>query len=150
MQVYRIESHPVVHRSFLPSHPTHIQTHALTHTRTYTYTRTDVHTQALDPRLHPCRYQAELAKCSSVRLLDLSDVTKQVPLPAPAPGSTPPVFVLGGEDDNVVDVPAVQELASYYGVEPLVIPGLAHDCMLDTRWQVAASELRGWLESLPA
>ena len=34
----------------------------------------------------------------------LQDVNKQVPLPAPPP-NLPPVFVLGGRDDVVVDVP---------------------------------------------
>jgi len=34
----------------------------------------------------------------------------QVPLPAP-PGHCPPVFVLGGENDKVLDVKAYEELA---------------------------------------
>ena len=48
------------------------------------------------------RYQAELARCGPVRLIDLQDVNKQVPLPVPPP-HLPPVFVLGGKDDVVVD-----------------------------------------------
>jgi hypothetical protein len=47
------------------------------------------------------RYQAELAAGSPVRLLDLQDMTRQVPLPPPPPGSAPPRFVLGGDIDNV-------------------------------------------------
>jgi predicted esterase len=35
---------------------------------------------------------------------------KQVPLPAP-PAGHPPVFVLGGEDDKVLDVQSYTELA---------------------------------------
>ncbi|GBF98148.1 phosphoserine aminotransferase [Raphidocelis subcapitata] len=92
------------------------------------------------------RYQAELAAASPVRLLDLKDMTKQVPLPQPR--SAPPRFVLGGELDKVVDVEAVQELAAYCGVPPVVLPGLAHDCMLDARWRDAADALRGWLDGL--
>lgn len=45
-----------------------------------------------------------------MRLLDLRDMQKQVPLPPPPPGC-PPVFVLGGADDRVLDVPAYEELA---------------------------------------
>jgi len=90
------------------------------------------------------RYQKQLAACSPVRLIDLSDVNKQVPLPLP-PAHAPPAFVLGGEDDKVVDVQAVQELAEAYKVKPIILPKMAHDCMLDTRWEQAASELEKWL-----
>lgn len=93
------------------------------------------------------RFQKQLAACSPTRLLDLKDVNRQVPLAKPAKGSTPPVFVLGGEDDCVVDVEAVQELAAYYGVQPIVLPQLAHDSMLDTRWQEAAAALKDWLDN---
>lgn len=41
-----------------------------------------------------------------------------------------------------------QELAAYYGVPPVVLPNMAHDCMLDTRWQQAAGSLERWLEQL--
>lgn len=74
---------------------------------------------------------------------------RQVPL-APAPAGAPPAFVMGGADDNVVDVAAVNELARYFGVPPVVVPSLAHDCMLDTRWEAAAGELRRWLDGLTA
>jgi hypothetical protein len=74
-------------------------------------------------------------------------MNSQVPL-APAPASAPRAFVLGGEEDCVVDVEAVRELAAYYGVQPNVLPGMAHDCMLDTRWEQAAGALEGWLAEL--
>ncbi|KAI8467828.1 MAG: esterase-like protein [Monoraphidium minutum] len=90
------------------------------------------------------RYQAELAAGSPVRLLDLQDMTQQVPLPRPAEGAAPPRFVLGGEIDNVVDVEAVRELAAYCGTPPVVVPRLAHDCMLDARWRDAADALAAW------
>jgi len=93
------------------------------------------------------KYQAELATCSPVRLMDLQDVNKQVPLPAP-PANKPPVYVLGGADDVVVDIPAIEETAKYYGVQPVVVPGVAHDCMLDTRWKVVADKVEDWLATL--
>lgn len=71
-----------------------------------------------------------------------------MPLPRQAPGTAPPQFVLGGEIDKVVDVEAVEELAAYCGVKPVVVPGLAHDCMLDAKWRVVADALRGWLDTL--
>lgn len=48
----------------------------------------------------------------------------------------------------VVDEDAVEELAAYCVVKPLVVPGLAHDCMLDAKWHVVADALRGWLDGL--
>jgi hypothetical protein len=36
---------------------------------------------------------------------------------------------------------------SYYGVKPVVLPKMAHDVMLDTRWETAADSLRGWLDA---
>ncbi|KIZ05772.1 hypothetical protein MNEG_2183 [Monoraphidium neglectum] len=100
------------------------------------------------------RYQAQLAAGSPVRLLDLQDMNKQVPLPRPPPpanGAAPlPRFVLGGEGDNVVDIEAVQELAQYCGVQPVVVSGLAHDCMLDVRWEEAARQLRAWADAAAA
>lgn len=56
------------------------------------------------------RYQKLLAGCSPIRLLDLRDMQKQVPLPA-APAGHPPVFVLGAKNDKVLDDQACQELA---------------------------------------
>ncbi|GFH08920.1 putative thylakoid-associated phosphatase 38 [Haematococcus lacustris] len=76
------------------------------------------------------RHHAQLATCSPVRLMDLADVNKQVPLPPP-PSFAPPAFVLGGADDKVVDVEAIQELAASYGVEPIILPNMAHDVMLE-------------------
>lgn len=93
------------------------------------------------------RYQKQLAAASATRLIDLKDMNAQVPLPAP-PAHAPPAFVMGGEDDTVVDVQAVQELAAYYGVQPVVLKRMAHDVMLDTRWEEAAAQLESWLAKL--
>ncbi|KAL6747522.1 esterase-like protein [Haematococcus lacustris] len=93
------------------------------------------------------RHHAQLATCSPVRLMDLADVNKQVPLPPP-PSFAPPAFVLGGADDKVVDVEAIQELAASYGVEPIILPNMAHDVMLDTRWEQVAERLAAWLDTL--
>ena len=76
-----------------------------------------------------CRYQQLLAQCSPLRLIDLTDMQRNVPLPAP-PAHCPPAFVLGGATDCVVDVTAVLELAKHYSVEAVVLDNCAHDCML--------------------
>ena len=81
-----------------------------------------------------------------MRLLDLAALRKDVPLPPPPPESLPPAFVGGGSGDLVVDVPAVEETAAWLGVRPVVWLGVAHDCMLDTRWSDVAASLRSWLD----
>lgn len=76
--------------------------------------------------------------------------TKQVlPLPPlPAAAKRVPAFVGGGTTDLVVDWQAVQETAEWFGVEPQRWEDVAHDCMLDTRWETAAASLRSWLDRL--
>lgn len=72
-----------------------------------------------------------------------------LPLPAlPAAAKQVPAFVGGGTTDIVVDWPAVQETAAWFGVQPAQWQDMAHDCMLDTRWEEAAASLRRWLDDL--
>jgi pimeloyl-ACP methyl ester carboxylesterase len=54
---------------------------------------------------------------------------EEVPLPAP-PQRHPPAFVLGAEQDLLVDATAVRETADAYGVRPVLLQGCAHDVML--------------------
>jgi pimeloyl-ACP methyl ester carboxylesterase len=94
------------------------------------------------------RYQADLAAASPVRLLDLGSLNKVLPLPElPAAAAGLPAFVAGGENDLVVDPPAVVETAEYFGVKSTMWKDMAHDCMLDTRWKEAAESLRNWLDN---
>ena len=94
------------------------------------------------------RYQSALAEASPVRLLDLGKLNKVLPLPPlPAAAVGLPAFVGGGETDLVVDPPAIEESAAYFGVRPVMWANMAHDCMLDTRWKVAATSLREWLDA---
>eukprot|EP00878_Enallax_costatus_P004991 GHUV01005250.1.p1 GENE.GHUV01005250.1~~GHUV01005250.1.p1 ORF type:complete len:303 (+),score=88.88 GHUV01005250.1:117-1025(+) len=98
------------------------------------------------PQADAVRYQQQLAACSPIRLLDLRDMQKQVPLPA-APADHPPVLVLGAKNDKVLDDQACEELAQYYHTKPVLLPNMAHDVMLDTRWRDAADSLREWLDT---
>jgi hypothetical protein len=49
---------------------------------------------------------------------------------------------------SVVDAEGVRETAAFLGVEPVVLSGMYHDVMLGPRWQLAADEIAGWLDSL--
>ena len=41
---------------------------------------------------------------------------------------------------------AIEETAKYFKVQPIVMEGVAHDCMLDTRWEKVAEKLNSWLQ----
>lgn len=97
------------------------------------------------------RFQEKLAECSPVGLLNVRELPSELPLP-PLEKSIfagdevyKRVFVGGGLDDQVVDPPAVEELASYFDVKPKFWAGLAHDVMLDTKWKVVAEDLEKWI-----
>jgi pimeloyl-ACP methyl ester carboxylesterase len=84
-----------------------------------------------------------------MRLIDLQDVTRQVPIAPPPPGpARPPAFVLGGKFDTVVDVEGLEELAAAYGTTAVVVDGLAHDVMLDARWREVAAAVRAFADGL--
>ncbi|GAB4816949.1 hypothetical protein N2152v2_003995 [Parachlorella kessleri] len=94
-------------------------------------------------------YQKQLASCSPVRMIDLAALRKDVPLPPlPAALSTLPAYVGCGDTDIIVDLPATEELAAWFGVQPVVWQEVAHDCMLDTRWEEVAASLQQFLEGI--
>jgi alpha-beta hydrolase superfamily lysophospholipase len=92
------------------------------------------------------RYMNQIATSSQIRLLDLKTLDASLPIPPPKAGS-PPVCVVGGEDDFVVDVEGLEETAAWAGTPggAIVLRGTAHDVMLDTRWEGAAAALEGWM-----
>ena len=54
---------------------------------------------------------------------------QEVPLPLP-PKDHPPAFVLGGDEDVIVDIQALEESGEVYGVKPVILKNAAHDIML--------------------
>lgn len=56
-----------------------------------------------------------------------------------------PVLVLGAADDRIFTVPEVEVTAAAWGTTAHIVPDLAHDVMLDSRWQEAADVLEQWL-----
>lgn len=96
------------------------------------------------------RYQAQLAaNAACPRLLDLRKLSDSLPVPPQRqPGA--PVFVAGAALDAVVDAQGVRDTAAAWGTTAVVLPRIAHDVMLDARWEDAAATLRAWLDTLPA
>lgn len=59
-----------------------------------------------------------------------------------------PVLVLGAEGDRICTPDDVHATARHHGVDPTILPGLAHMMMLEGRWEVPARALARWLETL--
>jgi pimeloyl-ACP methyl ester carboxylesterase len=53
--------------------------------------------------------------------------------------------VIAAERDAVFDVEAQRVTARAYGAELVVVPGAAHDLMLDPAWPVAADAIERFL-----
>lgn len=56
-----------------------------------------------------------------------------------------PLLVIGAENDAMVPLKTVRDTARAYGTEVIILPGLAHDVMLEAGWQTAADRILGWL-----
>jgi pimeloyl-ACP methyl ester carboxylesterase len=59
-----------------------------------------------------------------------------------------PMLVMGGEKDTIFTPHEVGATAAAYGTEAVIVPGVAHDMMLDTRWESVADRMLIWLEGL--
>jgi hypothetical protein len=60
---------------------------------------------------------------------------------APWPFGLPPVAVVGGAVDRLVPADDVRATATWYGVRPVVLDGLAHAMMLEPDWPRAAAPI---------
>lgn len=61
---------------------------------------------------------------------------------------TTPVLVLGAERDAMLSRQAIEATATAYHTEAQFIPGVAHNSMLELRWQAAADRILAWLDEL--
>lgn len=59
-----------------------------------------------------------------------------------------PVLVIAAERDAIFDVAAQRETAAAYRARLVVVPGAAHDLMLDPAWPVAAEAIERFAGSL--
>ena len=56
------------------------------------------------------------------------------------------LLVLGGGLDYFIRPPAIRRTADAYDAECTILPGVAHDMMLDAGWRQAAEAMLEWLE----
>ena len=66
---------------------------------------------------------------------------------APPPFLAPPVLVIGGEHDRLISPADVRMTAMYYGVAPVVVPGMSHTMMREPRWREALDPILDWIGS---
>ncbi len=57
-----------------------------------------------------------------------------------------PLLVLGGGRDYFIRPSAIRRIADAYGAESRILPGVAHDMMLDAGWRQVAEAMLEWLE----
>ncbi len=67
-------------------------------------------------------------------------------LPQPSPLRTP-LLVLGAERDAIFSPAEVEATARAYGVTAEIVPGMAHDMMLEKDWEKVAARIADWLEA---
>ena len=53
---------------------------------------------------------------------------------------------LGAEDDAIFSPAEIRRTGLGYGAETEIVPGIAHDMMLDTRWEAVAERIAQWLD----
>jgi alpha-beta hydrolase superfamily lysophospholipase len=56
-----------------------------------------------------------------------------------------PVLVLGAAEDNIISHAEVEDTARAYETKAVIISDMAHDMMLDGRWETSAQRIRDWL-----
>jgi pimeloyl-ACP methyl ester carboxylesterase len=61
--------------------------------------------------------------------------------------TTPPMLVLGAENDVIFYRDQVEATARRYHTQAEWLPGVAHDAMLDTRWRLGAERMLAWLQT---
>jgi pimeloyl-ACP methyl ester carboxylesterase len=68
-------------------------------------------------------------------------------LPRPARVKTP-LLILGAERDNMISPHEIEATARAYNMQAQIIPGVAHNSMLELRWQSVADRILAWLNEL--
>ena len=68
-------------------------------------------------------------------------------LPKP-PKIKTPVLVLGAARDNMLDPSEIHATARAYDTKAEIIPNVAHNMMLEIRWQTVAERILTWLKEL--
>jgi pimeloyl-ACP methyl ester carboxylesterase len=66
---------------------------------------------------------------------------------APLPNPDIPLLFVSGSEDKVFPPEAIKRTAEAYGGDFVEVEGVAHEMMLDMRWERAAEAILGWLNA---
>ena len=66
-------------------------------------------------------------------------------LPRPKRVATP-MLVLGASDDAFFSPGEVKRTGQAYHAQTEIFPNMAHNMMLESRWQTVANRISGWLD----
>ncbi len=102
--------------------------------------RVDFFSPDLAPELVD-KYTKRLQDESYVALLDMTLFNLPVPRKV-----TTPLLVLGGATDQFFDPSEIEKTAWAYRTHADILPNMAHDMMLEPRWETAAARIAAWLE----
>jgi pimeloyl-ACP methyl ester carboxylesterase len=64
------------------------------------------------------------------------------------PLGEPPVLVVGAGEDRLVPARLTARTARFYRTEPVTIPDIGHDLMLDTGWDRPINTILSWVDGL--
>ncbi len=93
------------------------------------------------------RYQQQMQDESMLVLFDLA-LSRQIhPKIIMARQPRTPFLVLGAANDSVLAPRLHEKMAAGYGTTAQIISDIAHDMMLEDRWQVAAEAIATWLKA---
>jgi pimeloyl-ACP methyl ester carboxylesterase len=88
-------------------------------------------------------YWKQMQDDSYMAYLDM--VALGLPKPARARGKTP-LLILGAGRDNMLTSREIEATAMAYGTQAYIIPGVAHNSMLERNWQAVADRILAWLD----
>jgi alpha-beta hydrolase superfamily lysophospholipase len=57
------------------------------------------------------------------------------------------MLVMGAEKDRIFSAREVAATAAAYGTEAIMVPGMAHDMMLEPGWQQVADKIIAWIDT---
>lgn len=58
-----------------------------------------------------------------------------------------PLLIIGGQNDRIILPYEIEATARAYQTEAVMLPDLAHDIMLEEKWQTAADTILAWLQT---
>lgn len=89
-------------------------------------------------------YHAKMQDESFLTFLDMMFLN----LPRPSRVKKVPMFVVGGEIDQLFRPYQVEATGRAYNAPVKLFPGVAHDMMLDPQWKAVAESIAAWLATV--